>query len=118
MSESKHTPGPWEYSELRYYDYLAGAYDTYGQVRCEDFVIVNGCAPGHTPQAKANARLMAAAPDLLEAAQEILLNAIDADAFGPGNQGPDGDWPCDEDGDPWYHDYWALRQAIAKAEAA
>lgn len=46
MNESKHTPGPWEYFEQQRWDQIAGADGTYGLVRCADFVVVNGCAPG------------------------------------------------------------------------
>jgi len=61
---TKHTPGPWEYFEQKEWG-TSGAY--YGCVRDKTgLVIVNGCAPGGTDEAKANARLIAAAPELKE----------------------------------------------------
>jgi hypothetical protein len=66
---------------------------------------------------EANARLIAAAPDLLEAAEELLSNIIDTEAYGPDDIDPD-DWdgPLDENGAAWYLDVWNLREAIAKAK--
>jgi len=51
--------------------------------------------------------------DLLEAASELLGNIYDA-----GQQAPDvicdedDDYPRDEDGDPVFHDVFALQQAV------
>jgi len=71
MSETKHTPGPWEYFEQKEW----GRDSMYGCVRAPQsaggFVIVNGCAPGGTEEQKANARLIAAAPNLLAALKQI-----------------------------------------------
>lgn len=51
--------------------------------------------------------------DLLDAAHEVLGNAIDSGSYGPDGitAADDADWPRDETGDAWYHDYFALRQA-------
>lgn len=57
-AKSKHTPGPW-------------GIDDYNRVVAEDGnpIVVNGLAIPlvNTPESKANARLIAAAPELLEA---------------------------------------------------
>ena len=57
---------------------------------------------------------------LLDAAKEVLGNALDGESFGPDESCIDPnagiDFPRDEDGDLWYHDFWELKQAIAKAE--
>jgi len=63
-----HTKGKWEYFEQKAW----GEDRLYGCVRCGGLVIVNGCAPGGTKEANANARLIAAAPALLEACKAIV----------------------------------------------
>ena len=73
---SKHTPGPWPVR-----------YDLSSLMQC--------------PGAKANARLIAAAPDLLEACQQMLYHA----SLGPdevGNQ-------------QWAEDCASMEAAIKKA---
>jgi hypothetical protein len=80
MSESKHTPGPWvvEYSR----DYYrrdrpiginapndAGVPGAVGHI-----VRRNGIGLPSSDRAKANARLIAAAPDLLSACEAMLLD--------------------------------------------
>lgn len=82
MTDTKvvgHTPGPWivEFSGTGGYDAMTGAWairkdsvliaevdqSDYGQNHCDyEF---------HSPEAEANARLIAAAPELLEALMEI-----------------------------------------------
>lgn len=70
MSNDKHTPGPWEAlgNIVRSPMYQPG-----GLPRG---VIIAECRDGyylpHTEEAKANARLIAAAPDLLEAIKQII----------------------------------------------
>ena len=60
---------------------------------------------------------MRAAPDLLEAAEALLANLIDTEAYGPDDIDPDEwDGPLDEDGAPWYSDVWNLKEAISKAK--
>jgi len=59
--------------------------------------------------------ILKAAPLLLAAAKEVLGNAEDADATGPENVDPDEDYPIDENGKPWFGDYWRLREAIEAA---
>src|SRR5690349_17056477 len=58
---SRHTPGPWHYSDGQ---------DVYThQVRDADNRLLGSCSQGTRPELEANARLMAAAPELLEAAK-------------------------------------------------
>ena len=71
QKQSKHTPGPWEYFEQRHWR----GEKMYGCVRGGGMVIVNGCAPGGTEEDNANARLIAAAPELL-AALELALTTL------------------------------------------
>lgn len=77
MSENKFTPGPWQASENGFYRMgvrdASGAWMTYKAG--EDFM-------GYE-QIEANAKLIAAAPDLLEALEtlkrEIILSDVDMD---------------------------------------
>lgn len=66
----------------------------------------------------ANQRLIVASPKLLEAAEALLANLIDTEAFGPDEEIDPDDWdgPLDEDGAPWYWDVWNLREAIEQAK--
>lgn len=67
----------------------------------------------------ANAKLIAAAPELLEAAKGVLQNAIDCDVAFPDGFDVTEDpsqFQQDEDGEYWNPDYFDLMQAIAKAE--
>jgi len=66
MTQAKHTPGPWEAQINPRFDDIE-VHSDHG-VRLADVNDVNGLtfAP-ERPEAIANARLMAAAPDLLEA---------------------------------------------------
>ncbi len=68
MSEAKHTPGPWQWTQ--HFDPTISIYrDGFGQIaRLYDSSAGTG---------KANARLIAAAPDLLAALIEI-VSADDA----------------------------------------
>jgi hypothetical protein len=72
----KHTPGPWELSEAQYKEGF-GTYRRVEQVEQFGDVVASVCirhAVNHTLDAcgDANARLIAAAPDLLEALEVIL----------------------------------------------
>ncbi len=71
---SKHTPGPW---------YATGKLTRYVEARIDGGLIqeVAACGPtkadgGYGPQQEANARLIAAAPDLLEALKELSRSFI------------------------------------------
>lgn len=73
----KHTPGPWELSEAEYKDGF-GTYRRVEQVEQFGDVVASVCirhAVNHTLNAcgDANARLIAAAPDLLGALQPFVL---------------------------------------------
>lgn len=68
---AKHTPGPWR---------VTGAMTKYVEARIRDGWVQEVAAVGPTekdhgygPQQEANARLIAAAPDLLEALESVWL---------------------------------------------
>lgn len=69
MSEFKGTPGPW-------FEYREGFSTVYVEAKLRDGVIqeVAACGPTEAGQEaqSANARLIAAAPELLEALQDML----------------------------------------------
>lgn len=74
MSGVKHTPGPWEAREVRTqvgraFRIGAGEMLEAGKGCC---IIYDDYCGNPDNERKANARLIAAAPDLLEIAQEIL----------------------------------------------
>lgn len=73
MAEAKHTPGPWEACDV-------GDYSDYdGRCRVilgDDLRIV--VVLGDHDESAANARLIAAAPDLLEALGELLPQNLGA----------------------------------------
>ena len=61
---SKHTPGPWFIGDAN----IPSEY-THG-IHAGDFIVADLCDDAHTPETrKANASLIAAAPELLEALQ-------------------------------------------------
>lgn len=64
MSAAKHSPGPWG---------VAGS-TVYGEYADFHFhiAVVNANYPEHIATQEANARLIAAAPELLEALQQLL----------------------------------------------
>ena len=66
---SNHTPGPWNYAKSDFNDDRYSIYHNGPIAYCGE----NGCGPENT---LANARLIAAAPDLL-AATEALLVVLD-----------------------------------------
>ncbi|NBW22341.1 MAG: hypothetical protein EBR82_81765 [Caulobacteraceae bacterium] len=71
MKNTKHTPGPWKLDDVS--DFIRGPRGVYIAELCDansDRVQVHG------PRFEANARLMAAAPDLLEAC-EAAFNCLD-----------------------------------------
>ena len=97
----KHTPGPWEVSEEWHGDlyidsYIEGEGDT-----ALAKIVNNVCK---TDQAEANARLIAAAPDLLEACKEALNVLEDWDDLNQPDDGPE-----------WLF-VTAMKDAIAKAQ--
>ena len=68
MSEAKHTPGPWQWTQ--HFDPTRSIYkDGFGQIaRLYDSSAGTG---------KANARLIAAAPDLLDALEFVMNRLVD-----------------------------------------
>jgi len=69
---AKHTPGPWEAAE--HGDY--GDYDGQCIVVLGDDLRIAVVLGEGTPETRANARLMAAAPELLEALQYMTALAL------------------------------------------
>ena len=72
MSEAKHTPGPWSV-KIRESSFRPGVFIEDGvcgpdgeQIRVHGFTLTN------SETAKANARLIAAAPEMLEALRSIV----------------------------------------------
>lgn len=110
---SKHTPGPWKvlrdavfhvetaYADQEYSGNICTVYEGTGMPKV---------------MAEANARLLAAAPEMLEALKEL------AARFEVQGAKPNKDWPClcnecvDSKDDTCRHT--RARAAIAKAEAA
>jgi hypothetical protein len=85
MSDAKHTPGPWQLFE---------DYDAIGGFRQRVYSVHGDIRPGHQfrgiarvpasegdEMLEANARLIAAAPDLLEALKELRLICSDIPAI-------------------------------------
>jgi hypothetical protein len=115
---SKHTNGPWHvgqgngegcvFSESGRMRMLLGGMTLFPICKVQ-----TGWDEGED---EANARLIASAPELLEAAQKLLSNLIETEEYGPDDIDPD-DWdgPLDENGAAWYWDAWNLRAAITKA---
>jgi hypothetical protein len=82
-TKGSRTPGPWSVEADKARNNLVVSSDTTGDVICE---VVS--EPGSDPVAEANARLIAAAPELLEAAAHVLakldhphasVNALDCE---------------------------------------
>ena len=76
MSEAKHTPGPWTISDdhgQRWIETTAGNDDTIAQV----FRRNNSVSAARDIEYTANAHLIAAAPELLEALKEITSDYAD-----------------------------------------
>jgi hypothetical protein len=118
MSESKFTPGPWHYKQSGLSCFVDG------RVRPGVLQEVAWCGATEVPeQMEANARLIAAAPELLEALQELLREAVVLSAeyletF--------RDWPNDVAIQGWDKARWTgalaasekAKSAIAKATGA
>ena len=112
-TETTHTPGPWTWERAR-------ASLTFGTVPSDKHRYAIGTPLGElfsgvelgisSEEADANARLIAAAPDLLEAAKEAL-----AEFISNGHAAADG-WPCNSTGCAVCDAGKTLRAAIRKAE--
>ena len=82
MGSSKHTPGPWrvrpEAANWRAVCDALGC-SAYEAVLSDDtavaLVVAHGSRPGNVPPTNHNARLIAAAPELLEALRKLLADA-------------------------------------------
>jgi hypothetical protein len=68
-----HTPGPWMIADGSQYRVLSVARDESGDItRCVYICDTANNAKTRTPENKANARLIAAAPELLESLRNVL----------------------------------------------
>jgi len=77
MNETKHTPGPWTATP----SYInLGEWEIYGNEDGDNAQHIGSIEAEGTEQAEANARLIAAAPDLLEAC-ESMLGFLSADTL-------------------------------------
>ena len=109
MSETKHTPGEWEVSRETAIDYRPNCI-----VGADGGSLVAWCAGGGPkraimgPEEDANARLISAAPDMLEALKQAMETLK---AFDPGDPATETGWKHDELCDAWV----SCRAAIAKA---
>lgn len=104
MSEGKHTPGPWRVSTCNG-NHVLKDNDNHKSKFHGTTIMVANCDYQQTSvggSKQANARLIAAAPELLEAARAVLA------------------WIEDHQDEQWRHDHEAsaemLRAALAKAE--
>ena len=69
----KHTPGPWRFEHLGGELYIVAGHDPALRVVEVSGILGDGKPePFHVERAKANARLIAAAPNILKAARAIL----------------------------------------------
>lgn len=71
MTEAKHTPGPWTVTGQKEYAYQIGI-----GVVTDRGIDPIAAAYGDGEAAKANAQLIAAAPDLLAACQQMLSMTV------------------------------------------
>lgn len=72
MNEPKHTPGPWTYKRIKYRGYTA-----IKSVIAESGKEVARITDDYSCVEDADARLIASAPDLLEAAKHALVSLRD-----------------------------------------
>lgn len=108
MSKNKHTPGPWTYQQFHEHDEWYIGCPVVDEMVA--MVVSNSFLPVGSRNAEANARLIAAAPDLLEAAligKRRLDHQCEWSYCGLGNE-PDG-IVCD-------CEYGRICAAIDKAE--
>lgn len=79
MTDTKHTPGPWTIDER---DYAGVKWDAIIRNRDNDPVACVGMAGYAQNTSEANARLIAAAPDMLEELRDALA-ALEANFVEP-----------------------------------
>ena len=118
---TKHTPGPWTWGrtedghEIRMGNAInaVGIYDSHCVIEYNHSVWpYDGDEPNKQyEEAEANARLIAAAPDLLAACKEALIGAKH-EACKYTDDDPDWTWHCCD----WSEVVEKLEKAIAKAE--
>lgn len=109
MTEAKHTPGPWHYDWTQKVNGVIQSYAVGPARRPLDEIdhidtIVE--VDNDTNNAEANARLIAAAPELLEALEQSLDWTVDFIESGDA-----GFWDVDKD-----ENVIRMRSAIAKAK--
>jgi hypothetical protein len=74
MAEQKHTPGPWRFGvdgDEKPFDYKGPGYYQNPSIFGPDWQEVVGCEEYYVFSGPADARLIAAAPDLLEALKQV-----------------------------------------------
>jgi hypothetical protein len=81
MSEISHTPGPWTMWNRNKSDYIIlGPHNGHGSPEVAN---VNGYIEFTDEENKANAKLIAAAPDMFDIIKELYEWAQDTQTFGP-----------------------------------
>lgn len=104
---SKYTPGPWRivFDEYGGYDSMSSAYEIHDSDD-KDLAVLDTHKDGESKQHEANARLIASAPELLEALKTLLAGVVwDSD-----KDVPIIEWCTRSD------EIKAARAAVAKAE--
>lgn len=82
MAQFKGTPGPWSLDEFD--NVVHGEEPLHGWGRKETVRVSGVALPGRvTEEYAANTRLVAAAPELLEALQGLLIRVADDEEYGP-----------------------------------
>lgn len=81
MTDAKHTPRPWRIGPLQEIIAAIPKNDPEGGFAIAEVYGDFGIDPSRDPEAHANARLIAAAPDLLAACKEVLRCACLPDSW-------------------------------------
>ena len=97
MNKTKYTPGPWETGRPDMATLVEGVDSKWIYAGDIYIAVASGCASENWDEVMANARLIAAAPELL-AACELVLEVLDQDSV--------RDSEC----------FWLIKRAIAKAK--
>ncbi len=102
MSESKHTPGPWGHQHGSQYD---------SQVFAAPYLVarVYSVDNGHILPNRANATLIAAAPEMLEALRKIATGSLSCPDSAMTSKAALSDWM-------WTASQQCARAALAKAD--